>query len=388
MSIPDENLKDFENFPAALRRLVENELKAGNEVVEFGHGFPAAPCGAYIKLASPVSTRDRAATAELSFYDRDSRNYSGEFTDANRHFFVLEPPHPPSPVPDMQAIRVAIDAEYSANAALQLRGINRSTGNDDRVDMLEQDKRGEDNLAGDVQTPIVQRFVQSMEIDYDKWREGESYDLALLESASDGERVSIQQILIQHSPRNWRDIEALAAINSPRGRAAIMESFSNADTETRMAVHRYAPELLTQQLRTDSIVRALSGSTMFFGLSKALDEVEDFHPPAIIQELLRGLMKRDGETACHFAAMLYFLNGKSSSKFDWDYRPFFLRFNTDDLNEREKVVRELCEVIGVDPTEWLLHVEPEPAPDMNAIRAEMEERQRAANADRFRTGGW
>jgi hypothetical protein len=85
-------------------------------------------------------------------------------------------------------------------------------------------------------------------------------------------------------------------------------------------------------------------------LSETLDEIEDFRSPAIVQELLRGLMKRDGATACHFAAMLYFLHGKAASAFDWDHRPFFLRFNTEDLVEREIAVRELCNSIGVDPS--------------------------------------
>ena len=87
--------------------------------------------------------------------------------------------------------------------------------------------------------------------------------------------------------------------------------------------------------------------TMLF--SETLEEIEEFHPPTVIKELVLGLMNRDGATACHFAAMLYYLHGKASSAFDWKHRPFFLRFNTDDLSEREIVVRELCEVIGVDP---------------------------------------
>ena len=127
MRILDDNLDEFWNFPESLRKLVEDELKNGNQVIEFGHGFPAAPCGAYIKLASAVSTRKHEATADLYFYDRDSSNYSGEFTDGNRHFFVLEPPHPPKQEPDMQAIREAIDAEYATNDAL-FRNARRNRG--------------------------------------------------------------------------------------------------------------------------------------------------------------------------------------------------------------------------------------------------------------------
>ncbi len=348
-SILEENLREFRNFPEPLRSLVEDELKAGNQIVEFGHGFPAAPCGAYIRLALPVTTRARQATAELDFYDRNSSSYSGEFTDANRHFFVLEPPHPPSPAPDMNAIRAAIDAEYAANAALQARGAYQLTDNRDETPASGQHEAASDERIDPASTSIVRRFVESMEINYDKWHEGEGYDLALIELADQCTRDSIERILIGRSSIGWRDIEALAKINSPKSRVAIMHAFMHADTQTRMAVHIHAPELLSQQLRTDSIVRALQESTIYFGLSEALAEVEQFHPPEIVQELLRGLMRRDGGTACHFAAMLYFLYGKSSCTFDWEYRPFFLKFNTEDLLERERAVRELCDVIGVDP---------------------------------------
>jgi hypothetical protein len=348
MSILDENLAEFQNFPEPLRKLVEEELRAGNQVLEFGHGFPAAPCGAYIVLASPVSTRPRESNNELTFYDRNANNYSGEFTDAKRHFFVLEPPHPPQPTPDMQAIRAKIDAEYAANEALQARPYAFATDEDNSVTA---DSRGCNDflLNEDISTSLVHNFVRSMEINYEKWREGEGYDLALLHQANDSERKAIERILIHHTPCGWRDIQALALLNSPTARTAIMDAFLHADTETRMAVHTYAPDLITPQLRTDSLVRGLREGQIFSGLSQTLREVEQFHPPEVIQELLRGLMRRDGGTACHFAAMLFFLHGKSASSFDWEHRPFFLKFNTDNLSDRATVVRELSEVIGVDP---------------------------------------
>src|SRR5215510_16044479 len=107
MDIPPQYLKDIESMPQALRSLVESEILAGNAIVEVGHSFPAAPVGCYVKLARPVSSRPRQSSEGIDFYDRNSSSYSGEYADANRHFFVLEPPHPPEPEPDMDAIRAA-----------------------------------------------------------------------------------------------------------------------------------------------------------------------------------------------------------------------------------------------------------------------------------------
>ncbi len=342
MSALEDNADEFRNFPKVLRELVEDELRAGNEVVEFGHGFPAAPCGAYIKLAQLVGTRERTSTPELHFYERNSSSYSGEFTDANRHFFVLEPASATEVVSEKQATRAAVETRGAASQPNEIAPPRQSPTQTNQPSLS--------------LNSIVARFVKSMEINYDKWREGEGYDLSLLDEADDGERKTIEQIVLQQSPFTWRGIQALAKINSPRGRAAMLDAFLNADTQTRMAVHTYAPELLTDQLRTDSLIRALRESEIYYGLSEALYEIEDFHPQAVIDELLRGLMKRDGATACHFAAMLFFLHGKSSSAFDWEHRPFFLRFNTDNLIDRGLVAQELCKVIGVEPpTVWNDH---------------------------------
>ncbi|MCK5744708.1 MAG: hypothetical protein KAH44_00765, partial [Oricola sp.] len=70
--------------------------------------------------------------------------------------------------------------------------------------------------------------------------------------------------------------------------------------------------------------------------------------PEVIDALLIAALRGDGEAAVHFAALLLYLRGKAEGAFDWSRRPFFLRFNTDDENEREAAFRELCAEIGRD----------------------------------------
>ncbi|MEO7412595.1 MAG: hypothetical protein ABIZ81_04500 [Opitutaceae bacterium] len=364
MKIPAQFEKEFAQFPVVLRELVTAELAAGNTIAEFSHGFPAAPCGAYIKLARAVTTRARTKTPDLDFYDRNSSSYSGEFTDAKRHFFVLEPAHPPKPPPDMDAIRDALDArERAANAKRFPDMAERDyssephvrVGAQSRLTPAERAVRGK--LLSDPKS-ILARFKASMEIDYEKWHDGIGYDLDLIKQANPEELKAIEDLLIERRNSDWRDVEALAALNSPRANDALKAAFKSGDTQVRMAVHSHAPELMTESERTASLVNALRGADNYSGLTQALLEVETFHPPEIMTALLRGLMDRDGGTACHFAAMLYFLHGKSASAFDWNHRPFFLRFNTPDLAEREKAVRELCETIGADPSRC---IKPQPA---------------------------
>jgi hypothetical protein len=201
----------------------------------------------------------------------------------------------------------------------------------------------------DSSSPRVKQFVASMAIDYEKWREGIGYDLDALKGATRKELREIEALLFAQGITGWRDVQALAALGTSRSRAALREALHSGSEEVRMAVHSYAPETLTDAERTASLVRALENAEFYGGLTQALGEVEEFHPPEVIDALLRGLSRRDGGTACHFAAMLYYLHGKSSMPFDWDHRPFFLRFNTENAAERKEAIRDLCATIGVDP---------------------------------------
>lgn len=57
----------------------------------------------------------------MRFYARNNSSYAGEFTTEQRHFFVLEPPLPPEPPPDMDAIRRSLEPKPDALAQLAQR---------------------------------------------------------------------------------------------------------------------------------------------------------------------------------------------------------------------------------------------------------------------------
>ncbi|MFO1461391.1 MAG: hypothetical protein U1G08_18560 [Verrucomicrobiota bacterium] len=105
---PEQNI-ELAAFPPVLKSLIEAELAAGNSLLEIGGGHPAPPIGACAKLEKKVTTRPRASDAAVSFYERNSSSYCGEFTDGTRQFFVLEAPEPPPPEPDMDAIRKSLE---------------------------------------------------------------------------------------------------------------------------------------------------------------------------------------------------------------------------------------------------------------------------------------
>jgi hypothetical protein len=199
----------------------------------------------------------------------------------------------------------------------------------------------------------IAHFAASMEGTMESWREGTGYDLALLKSATPEEFASIEEMILSRPVEDWRDVEALAALDSPRARVALRKALKSSDHRVATAVAEYAPHLVSDAERTKVLVAALEGAEIYGGLTQALLDVEEYHPPEIVDALFRGLLKPNCENPVHFAAMLMFIHGKADSSFDWTHRPLFLRFKTEDRAERESVFRELCEKIGVDPERHL-----------------------------------
>jgi hypothetical protein len=201
-------------------------------------------------------------------------------------------------------------------------------------------------------TPL-QRFKASMKIGFEEWHDGIGYDIEAIKIASQTEREAIEQILVNHNPRDWRDIEALAEINTKRARETIKKAIKDPNPVVRVAVTRFAPDLVTDNERTQSLTDALQNTEPFWGLSQVLDEVKRYHPEEVKEALIKGSLNRKGEVAVHFAAMLFYLFGKAKEPFDWGERPFFLRFNTEDRKERVKVFRELCQKLKINPEKYL-----------------------------------
>lgn len=194
-----------------------------------------------------------------------------------------------------------------------------------------------------------EQFTHSMQIDYEKWHDGTGYDLDALESADEEDLGRIEQMLVTRldsGSKEWRDIEALDAIDTPPARAAIERAFENSGLEQQLEILVHAPESVSDQRRTEVLVEALRSAGIFKGLTQALLVIEDFHPDPVIEALKRATRERP-EIAIHTAAMLAYVHGKAELSFDWNLRPLFLRFAPDETEaERAAAYRELMALIG------------------------------------------
>lgn len=329
--IPPEHRADADQLPPALRALLERELAAGNRIIEVGHSHPAPPAGVYFKLEHQVTTQARASSDGVDFFARNSSLYAGEFCDPSRFYFLLEAPAPPPEEPDMDAIREAA---------------NRPRPHD----MEDAEAPGNALADAGIDSP-TRRFQRSLHINYEKWNDGIGFDLEALAEMSPEEREQIVPSMVP--PNGWREVEVLAAIDSPRARDALQHAAQFGSLEVRLAIADRAPQLMSDELRTEALLHALNSADIMSGLSSALDQIEAFHPPVIMDALWRGLTEREGDVAYHCAETLAIIHGAISSRFDWTLRPLFLRFNTDDADQRRDAKRELERVLNVSSNNTL-----------------------------------
>jgi len=196
--------------------------------------------------------------------------------------------------------------------------------------------------------------MASTAIDYERWKEGEGYDLAAIGEMEPDEQFRLEHWLLARAGEDWRDLEALLALGTDTARAAVVDQLRQGKLEQRLQAARLladdkslAPDI------EDAAVAGLETALLFYGLSIALDLATTRRTPALIDALFRACLRDEGEAAVHAAARLAFIHGKAKEEFDWELRPLFLRFNTQDRAERAVVFRELCTLCGVNPEPYL-----------------------------------
>ena len=221
IAIPDPFRAAVAALPAALRALVESELATGNEIAEIIHSFPAPPVGLCVRMAHGLSAQPAAAAQGLRPCRFPNWDGSFGFADEPGHFFVLGPPVPVPDPPSMDEIRAARGTQagrWAPSSPLSVSATDDSP---------------------------LRRFERSMVIDYEKWHDGIGYDIEAITAASPSERQAIEVLLLEHGLHDWRDVEALAHLNSPEARELLRKAKRTASHDLGMAIMNHAPDLLS-----------------------------------------------------------------------------------------------------------------------------------------------
>lgn len=195
----------------------------------------------------------------------------------------------------------------------------------------------------------VERFCEGLRMDFERWHDGVGCDLTLLEGALPDELAAMEAAVRRHSPRDARDVEALAAFaaaGSGSAAEALRAAFEDGDVRVRTAVLWHAPEAVPGDDRLRFLSDALATARIGDGLGPVLDLLREGIPPGLLPVLWREVERRDGLEAFHLAALLLVSHGHEDPELDPVWRPLLLRFNTPDPGERRSAVDELRGRVG------------------------------------------
>ena len=197
-------------------------------------------------------------------------------------------------------------------------------------------------------TDAYDRFIASMKIGYQEWHDGTPYDLEALDQVSPSERLQLEQRLLARKDEDWRDVEALARINTPAAIAGLKDSLNGPIREVRIRAARLLFERGYLESLDSVIVEGLRNGSVGRGLAECEMLAAEHPSPAVMRELLYGVACSMDDRAVRFAALLFFLCGKAESPFDRRRREFFLRFNSKNPAERRRLFDQLCKTLGLD----------------------------------------
>lgn len=194
-------------------------------------------------------------------------------------------------------------------------------------------------------------FIKSMNITVDEWRDGIGFNIDALDKVTDPERDALVKILAERLQNNpdWREIESLGAIGTPAAKEAVRSALKRGSSATRLYAAKQLAEMNESENLENVIIETLRKTSLYEGLTQALDMAEQ-HPSPRIQETLIDLALNGNEDQrIHCAALALYLGGKAKEPFDWEHRPFFLRFGDEDRKVQIEAYKELCRRLGVAP---------------------------------------
>jgi hypothetical protein len=195
--------------------------------------------------------------------------------------------------------------------------------------------------------PAMERFLQSMNIGYMEWHDGIGYDLDTLKEMNLKELNQVESLILSRKAQDWRDVKALAALNTPFTIQALKDSLASNNFDVRLFAVKFLKEMDIEDHIEEIVVNTLPLTKIGDGLTFALSLAEKFPTQRIRQTVLSCALNGNDDIRIHCAAMALFLYGKSKSNFDSSFKIVF-EFRNPDRAQRLAPFIELCKLIGID----------------------------------------
>jgi hypothetical protein len=171
------------------------------------------------------------------------------------------------------------------------------------------------------------RYQASTQLDYDGWKEGTPYDLAALDEMTPDERQLIEDDLVGLGNLDWRDVEALKRLNTPRALDRVRRAgYGQTDGAGAAALALDAEDGWSDDIET-RFIRKLAQARHMEGAFDRLFEIAEAHPTQTVRDALFRLATSGHDDVRYaYGAFLLYLNGHESTWYglDGENRPHLL----------------------------------------------------------------
>lgn len=163
-------------------------------------------------------------------------------------------------------------------------------------------------LIGEPASAAWSRFVASLEMDRDAWRDGTGYDLAALREMNEIERGAIGEMIATRLSNNqrradWRDLEAARELELTE---AIAGRVDDHDPQTRL---RAKEALGDRSAVIEELCETIARSGDPEAVSKALDRVSSYPTNAVREAVIARVRMIDSQFICAAMVMLEVFGG-------------------------------------------------------------------------------
>lgn len=205
-------------------------------------------------------------------------------------------------------------------------------------------------MALDNPSAAYARFKQSMNIDYGAWRDGTLYDVAALDEITEAERALLTDELCAKSTLDWRDVEALRALATPKALArvgvAAAKQTDGAGVEAFLdeVAQGWTPEIEARFIEKLERAQAMTGA-----MDRLFEIAEAHFTPAVRDQLLRNARIHSDPTVRYtMAAFLIEFTGHADTRYTFDpaIRAHLLDLNSDDYKTYKAAVAWLEEKVA------------------------------------------
>lgn len=197
----------------------------------------------------------------------------------------------------------------------------------------------------------MDKFIKSMNISYEDWRNGNGYNLNVVKELSPEELREVEKVLIARKDEDFRDVEALAALGTPGAIQALKDCLKSPNYSNRFHAVQYLRDAGSEDRVEEIILSTLHLTSIGYGMVEGLRLAKKYPTEKVKHRLIWCTLHGNDDIRAHCAAMALYLYSKADSDFD-NKQQIIFRVGAKNKEMGRKAFPEFCQILGVNPKDF------------------------------------